>query len=55
MTNNTAYQPYRPIANIYTTVEEIMEFVEISGMPYKQHKVIGIACVILHQTGKLNV
>ena len=51
----TIYNPLYPIATVFSAVEELLEFSNITGTPYTQDQAVNIAYVILHTTGKFGL
>ena len=49
---NTNYNPRKPIATVFSTVEEVLELSDITGMSYTQLQAVNTTCVIIHRTGK---
>ena len=46
------YNPRDLIMNVFSTVEELFEFADITRTSYNQLKAVNIAYVIIHRTGK---
>ena len=51
----TIYSPCDPIAAVFYTVEELLEFAEITGTLYTQLQAINISYVMLHRKGKFSL
>ena len=49
------YNPHNPIAAMFSAVEELLKFADITGSSYTQLQAINIAYVILHLTGKFGL
>ena len=52
---NMTYHPQGPTATILSAVEELLEFLDISGTLYTQLQAVNIASVIIHSTGKFGL
>ena len=55
MKKNTIYLTCNPIASVYTSVKELVEFSEITITPCNQIQAIKISYVILHHTSNFNI
>ena len=51
----TTYHFQDPIATIFSAIEELLEFSDITGTSYTQHQAMKIAYVIIHRTGKFGL
>ena len=51
ISKKTTYNPRDSIATIFSSVEEIFEFANITGTAHTQHQSVNIAYVITHRTG----
>ena len=49
------YNPCKPNATMLSSVEELLEFADITGKSYTQSQATNIAYVILHRTGKFGL
>ena len=49
------YNLHNPIATVFSAVEELLKFADITGTSYTQLQAFNIAYVILHRTGKFGL
>ena len=48
----TSYNPWHHIGSIYSTVKELLEFLELTGTPISHAQQINISYVSIHNTGQ---
>ena len=48
----TTYHTQDLIVTVFSAVEEILEFANITGTSYTQHQAMNISYIIIHRTGK---
>ena len=53
--NKKIYNPRNPIATVFSAVEELLKFADITGTSYTQLQAFNIAYVILHRTSKFGL
>ena len=51
----TIYNPCDPIAAVFYTVEELLEFADITGTSYTQLQAVNISYVMLHRKGNFGL
>ena len=49
------YNPRDPIATVFSAVEELLEFTNITRTSYTQLQAVNISYVIIHRTGKFGL
>ena len=49
------YHPQEPIATVFSAVEELLDFSDITKTFYTQHQAVNISYVIIHRTGKFTL
>ena len=51
----TSYHPHEPIASVFSTFKELLEFADIGGISYTQHHSANITYVVIHSTVKFSL
>ena len=51
----TIYNPRDPITTVFSAVEELLEFTNITRTSYTQLQAVNISYVIIHRTGKFGL